>query len=56
VTLIVVSGSPGAGRSTIADAIGADLRWPVLDTGQPAAPATAITAIRAALREARSPP
>jgi predicted ABC-type ATPase len=30
VTLIVVSGSPGAGKSTIADAIGDGLRWPVL--------------------------
>lgn len=30
VTLIVVSGAPGTGKSTIAAAIAADLRWPVL--------------------------
>ncbi|HEY1640371.1 MAG TPA: AAA family ATPase [Streptosporangiaceae bacterium] len=29
-TLIVVSGAPGTGKSTIAAAIAADLRWPVL--------------------------
>jgi broad-specificity NMP kinase len=29
-TLIVVSGAPGTGKSTIARALGADLRFPVL--------------------------
>jgi predicted kinase len=29
-TLIVVSGAPGTGKSTIARAVGADLRFPVL--------------------------
>jgi predicted kinase len=30
VTLIVVSGAPGTGKSTIATAIATDLRWPLL--------------------------
>ncbi|MGH3198216.1 MAG: AAA family ATPase [Streptosporangiaceae bacterium] len=29
-TLVVVSGAPGTGKSTIADALGAALRFPVL--------------------------
>src|SRR6516225_12327329 len=29
-TLIVVSGAPGTGKSTIAAALAADLRWPLL--------------------------
>ena len=53
VTLIVVSGAPATGKSTIAAALGAALRLGAglieVDTGAPDAAGSAVTAVRSAL-------